>query len=71
MSQYKGGRGNDRQHWMSIWSGVQIVNNRVSLSEPIIIDGPFVCVTGGIQPDALDDFIDDSREDGFSARLLI
>src|SRR5262249_18256994 len=70
MSQYKGGKGDDRQHWLSIWSGTQIVCNRVSLPEPIIINDPFVAVTGGIQPDALGDLIDDAREDGFAARIL-
>lgn len=68
MAQYKGGRGDDRQHWLSIWSGVQIVCNRKG-QDPIIINSPFVTVTGGIQPDALGDIIED-REDGFSARLL-
>lgn len=66
IGQYKGGRGDDRQHWLSIWSLMQIVCNRRKNPEPIIIDKPFVCVTGGIQPDALKDLIDDAREDGFS-----
>jgi hypothetical protein len=70
MSQYKAGRGDDRQHWLSIWSGSQIVCNRKSEPEPIIIDHPFVSVVGCIQPDALTDLIDDAREDGFSARIL-
>lgn len=69
MSQYKAGRGDDRQHWLSIWSGVQIVSNRKGV-DPVVINDPFVCVTGGIQPDALGDLIDDGREDGFSARIL-
>ncbi len=68
--QYKGGKGDDRQHWLSIWSGAQVVCNRVSLAEPIIINDPFVSVIGGVQPDALTDLIDDAREDGFSARIL-
>ncbi len=70
MSQDQGGKGDDRQHWLSIWSGVQSVCNRVRLPEPVIIDDPFVSVVGGIQPDALGDLIDDAREDGFAARLL-
>ena len=70
IGQYKGGRGDDRQIWLSIWSGVQIVSNRKSNPEPIVINDPFVCITGGIQPDALCDVIDTSREDGFSARIL-
>ena len=70
IGQYKGGRGDDRQIWLSIWSSTQIVCNRKSSDEPIVINEPFVCITGGIQPDALPDVIDDSREDGFSARIL-
>jgi len=70
IGQYKGGRGNDRQIWLSVWSNTQIVTNRKSSPEPIVINEPFVCVTGGIQPDALPDLIDDSREDGFAARIL-
>jgi hypothetical protein len=69
MSQYKGGRGDDRQHWLSIWSGVQIVCNRKG-APPTVINNPFVSVTGGIQPPALADLIDDGREDGFAARIL-
>jgi hypothetical protein len=67
--QYKGGRGDDRQSWLAIWSSSQIVRNRAG-SEPIVIDDPFVCVTGGLQPSILNDVIDDSREDGLSARIL-
>ena len=69
MCQYKQGRGDDRQHYMSIHSGVQIVCNRKG-ADPIIINDPFVSIMGGIQPDVLGDVIDDAREDGFSARLL-
>ena len=69
MCQYKGGRGDGRQNWLSIWSSSQIVCNR-SGHDPIIIDYPLVSVTGGIQPDALGDLVDDAREDGFSARIL-
>lgn len=69
MGQYKGGRGDDRQHWLSIWSGIQIICNRKG-ADPIVINDPFVSVTGGIQPDALGDVIENNREDGFSARIL-
>ena len=69
MGQYKGGRGDDRQHWLSIWSGTQIVTNRKG-AEPIVINNPFVSIMGGVQPDALGDLIDDGREDGFAARIL-
>jgi hypothetical protein len=72
MSQYKGGRGDDRQYWLSIWSSVQvIVNRKANGTQPLIIDEPFVSVTGGIQPDALPALVDEACEDGFAARLLL
>lgn len=67
--QYKGGRGDDRQHWLSMWSGIQIICNRKG-ADPIIIDNPHVCITGGLQPDVLPEFISNECEDGFSARML-
>ena len=69
LGQYKGGAGDDRQIWLSIWSSTQIVTNRKSSRFPLIIDDPFVCITGGLQPDVLGDFIGD-REDGLAARFL-
>jgi hypothetical protein len=50
---------------------VQVVCDRVGRTDPIIIDEPFSAVTGGIQPDCLGDLIDDSREDGGAARVLV
>jgi hypothetical protein len=69
MCQYKGGRGDDRQHYLSIWACVQVVRNRVG-KEPIILEDPFWSIFGGIQPSCLGDLIDDAREDGLSARFL-
>lgn len=69
LGQYKGGHGDDRQLWLSIWSGQQIVCNRKGDPEPTIINNPFVAITGGIQPDALKDIVG-TREDGLSARFL-
>lgn len=69
MSQYKGGRGNDRQIWLSLWSSDDIVTNRKG-KVPCVVTDPFACVSGGIQPDALKDIVGDGREDGLSARFL-
>jgi hypothetical protein len=44
--------------------------NRVGLPEPIFLREPFVSVVGGIQPVVLDELIDGSKQDGFSARVL-
>ena len=71
MSQYKGGGGDDRQIWLSLWSSTQIVTNRKGYDHPIIINDPFVCVLGGLQPAVLGELADkDHREDGFLARIL-
>jgi hypothetical protein len=70
IGQYKGGRGDDRQAWLSFWSSTDVLVNRKGDPEPLYLCKPFVSVTGGIQPDALPDVIDDAREDGFAARLL-
>lgn len=70
MGQYKTGKGDDSQQWLSIWSAQPIICNRKNLPEPIVIDKPFVSVMGGIQPDALGDLIDEARADGGPARIL-
>jgi hypothetical protein len=71
LCQYKGGRGDDRQHWLTIWCGGQIISNRKSSPLPIVINNPYVSIVGGIQPDALPDLIEDGREDGLAARFLV
>lgn len=71
MNQYKGGKGADRQHWLSFWNGAPVIVNRKLLKEPIVLERPFVCVTGCLPPDVLGDLADErGREDGFIHRLL-
>jgi hypothetical protein len=71
LGQYKGGRGNDRQKWLSFWSGASEVVNRKG-QPPLHINNPFVCVTGCIQPDMLGELVDTKgREDGFIHRILV
>jgi hypothetical protein len=68
---YRGGRGADRQAWLSLWSGGQIVVNRKSLSEPLVVDNPFVCILGGLAPDALPQLRGHRVvEDGLVERIL-
>jgi hypothetical protein len=71
MDQYKGGKkGSERQEWLSIWGGSPMVSNRVN-KPAIVVENPFVCVTGGIPPEILSDLTDEqSREDGFVHRIL-
>jgi hypothetical protein len=72
MDQYRGGgRGADRQHFLSMWSRTLIKVDRKSNPKPIIVPRPCLSVVGGIQPDLLPDLADAARrEDGFLDRLL-
>ncbi|BBL79307.1 hypothetical protein RxyAA322_11610 [Rubrobacter xylanophilus] len=70
MDQYKGGKGSDRQHWLSFWSTDEVVVDRKSRhGEPIIVARPFVSLSGGIQPAALGE-LGAGAEDGLMDRFL-
>jgi hypothetical protein len=72
MGQYKGGRGNDRQFWLSNWSGkMHMVDRKGQGVVPIIIPRPFVNVICGMPPDMLGELADcQGRNDGFLHRIL-
>jgi hypothetical protein len=71
MNQYKGGRGADRQAWLSYWNGAPVIINRKG-QDPIVIDRPFACVAGCLPPDVLGDLMDErGRGDGFLDRVLL
>jgi hypothetical protein len=71
MNQYKGGKGADRQHWLSLWNGAAVIVNRKARKKPIFLARPFVAVTGCLPPDVLGDLADArGRKDGFMDRLL-
>ena len=71
MNQYRGGKGSDRQFFLSCWSGEPAIVDRKSAAEPIIIPRPFLNVVGGIQTDLLSVLMTNSgRSDGFLDRLL-
>jgi hypothetical protein len=69
MDQYKSGKGADRQFWISVWSNAYASVDRKSQDEPLILQKPFVGVSGSIQPTILPELID-SREDGMLDRFL-
>ncbi|MEJ7873612.1 MAG: YfjI family protein, partial [Rubrobacteraceae bacterium] len=70
MDQYKGGKGSDRQHWLSFWSGDEVVVDRKSrMGEPLIVAEPFVSLFGGIQPAMLGE-LGAGAEDGLMDRFL-
>jgi hypothetical protein len=71
MNAYRGGKGSDRQFYLSCWSGETAIVDRKSQSEPTIIRHPFLNVLGGIQSDLLAVLADARRRaDGFMDRIL-
>lgn len=72
MGQYKGGRGNDRQFWLSTWSGKPHMVDRKSQGlVPVSIPLPFINVICGLPPDLLNELADyQGRNDGFLHRIL-
>lgn len=66
-----GGKGADRQHYLSMWSRSAIKIDRKSRPDPIIVARPCLSVVGGIQPDILPNLVEHtSQDDGFIDRLL-
>ena len=73
MNQYRGGRGSDRQWYMSVWSGQARIVDRKGNTEnvPIRVPHPFLCLVGGMVPDMIGSFCDEKgRRDGFLDRFL-
>ena len=68
MNQYRGGKGSDKEKWLSFWSGKSIIVNRRN-QQPITIQDPFVSVTGCIQPDVVSE-LSTGKSDGFLDRIL-
>ncbi len=71
MDQYKaGGKGADRQFWLSTWSNSRASVDRKSQNgEPLSVLRPFVGVLGAIQPAVLPELAE-GREDGMLERFL-
>jgi hypothetical protein len=70
MDQYKsGGKGADRQFYLSAWSNNYVAVDRKNRAEPLMLQRPFVGVLGGIQPEILPE-IGEGREDGLLDRFL-
>jgi len=69
MDQYKaGGKGSDRQHWLSVYDGIPISVDRKG-SESILVAKPFISLFGGIQPRMLGE-LGGGMEDGLMDRFL-
>src|SRR5262249_34979497 len=70
MNQYKGGKGDDREAFLSSWSGEPISINRKG--RHLYVARPFLSVSGNLPPDMLSELNDEQgREDGFVHRLLL
>lgn len=72
LNQYKaGGKGADRDFYLSLWSGKPIKVDRRSLREPIFVSHPCASLVGAVPPDLLGELTDEEgREDGFIHRVL-
>lgn len=72
LNQYKaGGKGADRDFYLSLWSGKPVKVDRRSLKEPIFVPHPCASLVGAIPPDLLGELTDEQgREDGFIHRVL-
>lgn len=70
MNQYKSGKGNDQQFYLSTWSNAPHTVDRKGDQEPLMIPRPFVGIVGGIQPDILPDLKKKDRDDGFVDRFV-
>ena len=69
-NQYKGGRGNDRSHYLSLWDGRPIKVDRKNPESPaVFVYRPRLSVVGGIQPEVLD-MLRAGPADGLFDRLL-
>ena len=66
---YRGGRGGDRQDWLSLWAGKGLKVDRKG-ADPLYIPHPAISVTGGIQPDMLGLLRNEAGQDGFIDRIL-
>jgi len=69
LNQYKAGKGDDKQFWLSLWSGEPIAVNR--RGRRVHVDDPFASIVGNIPPAVLSELSDNrTREDGWLHRIL-
>lgn len=69
LNQYKARKGDDKQFWLSLWSGEPVFVNR--RGRRLHVDDPFVSIVGNIPPAVLGELSNDrSREDGWIHRIL-
>jgi hypothetical protein len=71
LNQYKGGKGDDLEFYLSMWGNVTYKSNRAKDDEPLILPDPFLSIIGNIPPDLLPKLKSNGVEDGFVDRFLI
>jgi len=70
MNAYRGGKGGDRQAYLSQWAGSPLKIDRKG-QDTVFVPRPCIGVVGGVQPDLLKDLADEGgRRDGFVERIL-
>jgi hypothetical protein len=70
-NQYRGGRGADRQFYLSSWSGVGVEIDRKTQGDPIILPRPVLAILGGLPPDILRELSDErGYQDGLVHRIV-
>lgn len=75
LNTFKGGKGDDRQFWLSVNSNETVKVSRKGTAaagpgEPIIVPSPCVTIVGGLQPDILPEFRESKHDDGWIDRIL-
>ena len=73
IGEYKAGKGSDKGHWLSCWSGAPVTFDRKTGAIKVMhIQRASVSLVGGIQPGILKRAIGlEHRQDGLCARLLL
>jgi hypothetical protein len=72
-NQYRRGKGDDRQFWLSLWAGAELLVNRArDRGQPTAyVRLPMLSVLGCLPPAALGQLRDEAgRDDGFADRVL-
>lgn len=68
---YRGGKGGDRQQWLSLWSGSPVKKDR-SGADTVYVAHPVASIWGGIQPDMMRKLHDpEGGRDGLVERVLL
>ncbi len=71
MNAYKGGKGSDRQFYLSMWSGTPSPVDRKNQDRPLFLAHPFLGIIGTIQTDTLQALLHEARwDDGLMDRIL-